>query len=42
MHPDQNTLKNMMSEAGFVGAEFHNLTGGITALHRGFKAEAVQ
>jgi demethylmenaquinone methyltransferase/2-methoxy-6-polyprenyl-1,4-benzoquinol methylase len=42
MHPDQNTLKNMMSEAGFVGAEFHNLTGGITALHRGFKAEAAQ
>lgn len=38
MHPDQETLKYMMEEAGFAKAEFHNMTGGIVALHRGFKA----
>ena len=37
MHPDQETLKSMMAEAGFDRCEFHNLTGGIVALHRGFK-----
>jgi demethylmenaquinone methyltransferase/2-methoxy-6-polyprenyl-1,4-benzoquinol methylase len=37
MHPDQETLKAMMEEAGFDRCEFHNLTGGIVALHRGFK-----
>jgi demethylmenaquinone methyltransferase/2-methoxy-6-polyprenyl-1,4-benzoquinol methylase len=37
MHPDQRTLKHMMREAGFEGVEFTNLTGGIVALHRGFK-----
>lgn len=37
MHPDQDTLKNMMSEAGFENVEYHNLTGGIVALHKGFK-----
>ncbi len=37
MHPDQETLKNMMTEAGFAKAEFFNLTGGIVAVHRGFK-----
>jgi len=37
MHPDQETLKTMMEEAGFDRCEFHNLTGGIVALHRGFK-----
>ena len=38
MHPDQATLKGMMDEAGFVNTEYHNMTGGIVALHRGFKA----
>lgn len=38
MHPDQQTLKQMMSQAGFVNCDFHNLTGGIVAVHRGFKA----
>jgi demethylmenaquinone methyltransferase / 2-methoxy-6-polyprenyl-1,4-benzoquinol methylase len=38
MHPDQETLKNMMNEAGFVNTEFHNMTGGIVALHKGVKA----
>jgi len=37
MHPDQETLKTMMEEAGFDRCEYHNLTGGIVALHRGFK-----
>lgn len=37
MHPDQNKLKHMMRKAGFEKTEFFNLTGGIVALHRGFK-----
>ncbi len=37
MHPDQETLKSMMEEAGFEQTTYHNLTGGIVALHRGFK-----
>ena len=37
MHPDQETLKAMMAEAGFAEVSYHNLTGGIVALHRGFK-----
>lgn len=38
MHPDQTTLKAMMQDAGFVNCDYHNLTGGIVAVHRGFKA----
>lgn len=37
MHPDQETLKGMMQQAGFEGVEYFNLTGGIVALHRGYK-----
>lgn len=37
MHPDQETLKGMMEEAGFERCEYFNLTGGIVALHRGYK-----
>ena len=37
MHPDQETLKGMMEQAGFERCDYHNLTGGIVALHRGFK-----
>ncbi|MDE2422335.1 MAG: bifunctional demethylmenaquinone methyltransferase/2-methoxy-6-polyprenyl-1,4-benzoquinol methylase UbiE [Gammaproteobacteria bacterium] len=37
MHPDQRTLKQMMEAAGFQSCDYHNLTGGIVALHRGFK-----
>jgi len=37
MHPDQNTLKEMMETAGFAKCEFFNLTGGIVALHKGIK-----
>jgi demethylmenaquinone methyltransferase/2-methoxy-6-polyprenyl-1,4-benzoquinol methylase len=38
MHPDQETLRGMMENAGFARAEFFNMTGGIVALHRGIKA----
>jgi len=37
MHPDQETLKGMMEQAGFERCDYHNLTGGIVAVHRGFK-----
>ena len=37
MHPDQETLRGMMDEAGFSRTEYFNMTGGIVALHRGFK-----
>lgn len=37
MHPDQETLKGMMLEAGFDSVDYFNLTGGIVALHRGYK-----
>jgi demethylmenaquinone methyltransferase/2-methoxy-6-polyprenyl-1,4-benzoquinol methylase len=37
MHPDQETLRDMMEDAGFGQVEFHNMTGGIVALHRGIK-----
>jgi demethylmenaquinone methyltransferase/2-methoxy-6-polyprenyl-1,4-benzoquinol methylase len=37
MHPDQETLKEMFESAEFEDCEYHNLTGGIVALHRGFK-----
>ena len=38
MHPDQATLIGMMEKAGFVNCDYHNLTGGIVAVQRGFKA----
>src|ERR1700761_2798922 len=37
MHPDQETLLSMLREAGFIQARYHNLTGGIVAVHRGYK-----
>ena len=37
MHPDQQTLKQMMQDAGFERCDYHNLSGGIVALHRGYK-----
>ena len=37
MHPDQETLKQMMVDVGFENTTYYNLTGGIVALHRGFK-----
>jgi demethylmenaquinone methyltransferase/2-methoxy-6-polyprenyl-1,4-benzoquinol methylase len=37
MHPDQDTLKGMFEQAGFEQCRYHNLTGGIVALHRGYR-----
>jgi demethylmenaquinone methyltransferase / 2-methoxy-6-polyprenyl-1,4-benzoquinol methylase len=37
MHPNQETLLEMLRTAGFEQARYHNLTGGIVAVHRGYK-----
>lgn len=37
MHPDQETLKNLMEQAGLARVEYFNLTAGVVALHRGYK-----
>ena len=37
MHPDQETLKQMMLEAGFDQVDYHNMTAGVVALHKGVK-----
>jgi demethylmenaquinone methyltransferase / 2-methoxy-6-polyprenyl-1,4-benzoquinol methylase len=37
MHPNQETLLEMLRGAGFGHARYHNLTGGIVAVHRGYK-----
>lgn len=37
MHPNQETLQGMMDNAGFADTDYHNMTGGIVALHRGVK-----
>jgi demethylmenaquinone methyltransferase/2-methoxy-6-polyprenyl-1,4-benzoquinol methylase len=37
MHPDQETLKSMMEAAGFERCGYFNLSGGIVAIHRGYK-----
>lgn len=37
MHPDQETMKSMMVEAGFADVDYFNLSGGIVALHEGYK-----
>ena len=37
MHPDQDTLKQMMVDAGFEQVDYTNMTDGIVALHRGYK-----
>lgn len=36
-HPDQESLKSLILEAGFDQCEYHNLSGGIVALHRAWK-----
>ena len=40
MHPDQDTLKGMMENAGLSRVQVYNLTGGIVAVHRGYKLDA--
>ncbi len=37
MHPDQETLKGMMEDAGFERCRYHNLAAGIVALHVGYR-----
>lgn len=37
MHPAQNILLKMMQVAGFENCDYHNLCGGIVAIHRGYK-----
>lgn len=37
MHPDQDTLQSMMDDAGFGRTGYHNLTGGVVAMHKGYK-----
>ena len=37
MHPDQEALRGLMEDAGFDDVRYHNLSGGIVALHIGFR-----
>ena len=37
MHPDQETLLRLMTDAGLEGCRYHNLSSGIVAVHRGYK-----
>lgn len=37
MHPDQETLKQMMLDVGFGKVDYHNFSAGIVALHKGYK-----
>ena len=34
MHPDQETLKNMVLDAGFDDCKFYNLVNGVVAIHQ--------
>jgi demethylmenaquinone methyltransferase/2-methoxy-6-polyprenyl-1,4-benzoquinol methylase len=38
MHPNQEALLTMLKEAGLEGCRYHNLSGGIVAVHRGYKS----
>jgi demethylmenaquinone methyltransferase/2-methoxy-6-polyprenyl-1,4-benzoquinol methylase len=37
VHPDQESLKQMMEHAGLERVDYFNLTAGVVALHRGYK-----
>ena len=37
VHPDQERLLKMMQDAGLEGCRYHNLSGGIVAVHRGYR-----
>ncbi len=37
MHPDQETLLGLMRDAGLEDCRYHNLAGGIVAVHRGYR-----
>ncbi|MGB1352338.1 MAG: class I SAM-dependent methyltransferase, partial [Luminiphilus sp.] len=36
-HPDQETLLQLMEASGYASVSYHNMTGGIVAVHRGIK-----
>ena len=36
-HPDQEGLKKMMQDAGFRRVTYYNLSGGVVAIHKGYK-----
>ena len=38
MHPDAETLLEMMQTAGLEACRYHTLAGGIVAVHRGYRA----
>jgi demethylmenaquinone methyltransferase/2-methoxy-6-polyprenyl-1,4-benzoquinol methylase len=38
MHPGQEALLEMLKTSGLEGCRYHNLAGGIVAVHRGYKA----
>jgi demethylmenaquinone methyltransferase/2-methoxy-6-polyprenyl-1,4-benzoquinol methylase len=37
MHPDQHTLQSMLQQAGLERCDYHNLSGGVVAIHRGYR-----
>ena len=37
MHPDQETLKKMIEDAGLSKVDYYNLSAGVVALHKGYK-----
>ena len=37
VHPDPETLVKMMQDAGLEGCRYHSLSGGIVAVHRGYR-----
>ncbi len=37
MHPDQESLRNMMQDAGLERVQYFNMAAGVVALHRGYK-----
>lgn len=39
MHPDQQTLAEMFRTAGLTRVSYENLTGGVVAIHKGWKAQ---
>ncbi len=42
VHPDQETLQQMMEQAEFARCQYFNLAGGIVAVHRGYKAQSTE
>jgi demethylmenaquinone methyltransferase/2-methoxy-6-polyprenyl-1,4-benzoquinol methylase len=38
MHPDQESLLQMMQDAGLTNCKYHNVMGGVCAIHIGFKS----